>query len=67
MHDATVVGLPRSARYLRQVGTRPAAGPHGSRRSPMRCRVPMNLTNEPDPTVGGATERGLLDWDSIAA
>lgn len=67
MHDATVVRLQRPARYPRQMEH--ATGDQAARVEALAdaLRGLVGLTGEPDLSVGAASERGLLDWRTIAA
>lgn len=67
MHDATVVELQRSARYLRQMEH--AIDDRAARVKALgdALRGLVTLTGETDLSVGTASERGPLDWRTIGA
>jgi len=67
LEESTVLHLQRSASYLRQMER--ATGDQAARIEALADALGglVTLVREPGLTVGEATMRGLLDWESIAA
>ncbi len=67
MGEAIMPILRRSASYLRQMER--ATGDQAARVEALAdaLRGLVELTDEPDLSVGAALERGLFDWRTIAA